>query len=51
MNKTMALNKVALLALLSLSTFSVFANSAGRVPRTYDGLTLTEAAKDFVSKG
>lgn len=47
----MTLNKISLIALLSLATFSVFANSAGRVPTTYDGLTLPEAAKDFVSKG
>ncbi|MEK9537103.1 hypothetical protein [Pantoea agglomerans] len=47
----MTLNEIGLIALLGLSTLSVFANSAGRVPTTYDGLTLPEAAKDFVSKG
>lgn len=47
----MTLNKISLIALLSLSTLSVFASSAGRVPIIYDGLTLPEAAKDFVSKG
>jgi len=51
MNKIMALNKVALLVLLSGSTLSVFAKSAGRIPASFDGLIYPEVAQEFISKG